>query len=221
MAVKTGIGQFGFGPKTHRYAEAGKYFTATNPTVGTGIIGMVSTTDDATKPTILFANNNQAGSGVNCYLDYIRLCCTVVGVGHSAPKVSFRLDTGKCTDRYTSGATLITPNNTNSGSNNGSNVYLRFGAVTAAAAGNDRLICSHAITSGAIEVVYDSFVFDFGAPSHSMKASLIDNTTTLTHGYFSEPPVVIAPQTCFTAIIWGASNSTGITWAFDIGWIEA
>jgi hypothetical protein len=219
--MATGIRQFGFGPKTHGYADAGKYYTATNPTAGTGVIGMVSTTDDATKPTILMANNAAAGSGIKVYLDYIRLCCTVVGVGHSAPKISLRLDTAKASDRYTSGASLITPNNVNSDYANASNVYLRFGAVTAAAAGNDRLIASHAMTSGAIEVVYDTFVFDFGAASHGVQANLIDNTTTLTHAYFSDPPVVIGPQACFTAVIWGASMSTGITWAFDIGWIEA
>jgi len=218
--MATGLGQYGFGSKTHRYADAGKYFVASNPTPGTGVIGMVSTTSDNTKPTLLFKNGNTVASGIRCYLDYLRLCCTVVGVGHTAPKVTFGLDVSQTTTRYTSGGSSITPVNVNGDSTNASAVTFYFGAVTAAAAGSARLINSHAITSGAIEVVYDTFVFDFGAPSHSMKASLIDNTTTLTHGYFSEPPVIVGPGQHFTAIIWGASNSTGITWAFDMGWVE-
>ena len=218
--MATGIGQSGFGSKTHRYADAGKYFVASNPTPGTGVIGMVSTTNDATKPSLLFKNGNSVASGVRCYLDYLRLYCTVVGVGHTAPKASLYLDVSQSTTRYTSGGSSITPVNVNGDSTNASAVTFYFGAITAAAAGSARLINSHALTSGAIEVVYDSFVFDFGAPSHSIPTSLADNTTTITHKYFSEPPVIVGPQQHFSMIIWAASNSTGITWAFDMGWIE-
>jgi len=216
--MATGIGQYGFGVKSHRYAEAGKYFVATNGTPGTGIIGPVCTTYDATKPTLLLAN--PAASDVKLYLDYLRMYVTVVGVGHTSPKIVFALDTAKGVDRWTSGGTAITPVNVNSGSQVASDAFMYFGAITAAAAGSTRTINSHQLAS-AIEVVFDSWVFDFGAPSHSQHTALANNSTTITHGYFGEPPVVLGPGTCFTATVWAGSLSTGITWGFDMGWIEA
>ena len=214
-----GIGQFGFGAKQHRYADAGAYFVGSNATPGTGIISGAVTSLADTTPYIVFKNNNTVLSGTKCYLDYLRLYVTVVGIGHTLPKVAHKLDASQSTTRYTSGGTVITPVNTNSDSSVLSAVQLYVGAITAAAAGSARLVNSHALAN-AIEVVYDSWVFDFGAPAHSSKTSLADNSTTITHGYFGEPPIVVGPQEHYLFHVWAGSMSTGITFGFDMGWVE-
>jgi hypothetical protein len=179
----------------------------------------VSTTYDTTKPTILFKNGNSVASGIRCYLDYLRMQVTVVGTGESVLNMAFQLDVSQSTTRYTSGGSSITPVNTNGDSTNASAVTFYFGAVTAAAAGSARLINSHSLTS-AKEVVFDSFTFDFGSPSKSVVTSMVDNTTTITHKCYGEPPVIVGPQQHFLAIVWAAGISPATTWAFDMGWIE-
>lgn len=213
----TGIGQYGFGAKQHRYADAGKYFVATNPTPGTGIVSGVVTTLADTTPLLLLKNNNAVDSGIKVALDFLRLHCTVVGVGHTSPKLTFKTDASQSTTRYTSGGTAITP--VNSSGNAQSNAQVYFGAITAAAAGSARLIDTFQLKT-AIEVVNDTWVFNFGAADHSIKSALADNTTTISHSSFSTAPIVLAPQQHFAAHFWAASNSTGVTFQFTLGYVE-
>jgi hypothetical protein len=225
--MATGIGQYGFGVKQLRYAEAGKYFTATNPTPGTGIITGVVTSLADTTPYIVFKNNNPVGSKVNCYLDKLVLDCTVVGTTFSGSrKFAHKLDASQTTARYTSGGStwgsgLTSPiNNVNADSQNQSGVQLYVGAITAAAAGSARLIESGTLCS-AIEVVFSTFVFDFGAPLVQPITGLIDNSTTVMHKYFPTAPVIVGPQEHYLFHVWGATLSVGITFGFNLGWIEA
>ncbi len=226
--MATGIGQYGFGAKMHRYAEAGKYFTVTNATPGTGIITGVVTALADTTPFIVFKNNNTVGSGIKCYLDFLTLDCTVVGTTFSGSrKVAHKLDISQSTTRYTSGATAIhgagqavAINNTNADSANASSALVYVGAITAAAAGSARLVASQTLCS-AIEVVFSTFTFDFGAPQQQPKAGLIDNSTTAMHSYFPVPPIVVGPQEHYLFHVWGAALTVGITFAYNMGWIEA
>ncbi len=99
------------------------------------------------------------------------------------------------------------------------NCKVYFGAITAAAAGTAALLASHRI-KGAIEVVLDSFVFDFGAPEGQPQNGLADNSTTISHGYFTMPPVVLGPQQTALLHYWGASMSTGTTFFVNGGYWE-
>lgn len=217
--MPTGIGQYGFGAKNHRYGTAGKYYMATNPTPGTGIISGVVTSLADTTPLLLVKNNNSVSSGVSIILDFLRLHVTVVGIGHTSPKLTLKTDTSQSTTRYTSGGTTITPVCTSSRGGT-SNAQVYFGAITAAAAGSARLIDTFQLAT-AIEVVNDTWSVDFGAAVCSIKSALADNSTTITHGYFPTAPIEIGPQEHFAAHIWGASMSTGITLQFSLGYIEA
>ncbi len=226
--MATGLGQYGFGVKNHRYAQAGAYFMATNPTPGTGIISGVVTSLADTTPVLLVRNNNAAGSGICIYPDFLRLHVTVVGIGHTSPKLSLKLDSSQITSRYTSGGSTITPVSSGGGSvavaggsgtvaSTQAQVY--FGAITAAAAGAAVLIDTFQLAS-AIEVVNDTWTVDFGSPTGSIKTALADNSTTITHGYFPTAPICIGPQQTMTAHLWAASMSTGITCQFSFGYLE-
>ncbi len=218
MAV-TGFTKLGPYPKAYAAADQGAYYTFTNPTVGTGLIGGVVTSQADTTPLLLIQNGNPVGSNVNVYLDYLKLVVSVVGIGHTIPYVSLKIDRST-TVRYTSGGTQITPQNSAaSGPNNNGNSKVYFGAITAAAAGTGALLASHR-TKGAIEVVLDSFTFDFGAPLQQPQNGLVDNGATESHGLFNLPPVVLGPQQTALLHWWAASNSTGVTWFFNGGYWE-
>lgn len=226
--MATGLGQYGFGAKTSRYGDAGVYYTATNPTPGTGIITGVVTALADTTPYLIFKNNNTVQSGIRCYLDFLQLDVTVVGTTFSGSrKFAHKLDTSQSTTRYTSGATSIhgagqtNPiNNVNGDVGNNSNALIYVGAITAAAAGAARLVSGRTLRS-AIEVVFDTYTFDFGAPQQQPASGLVDNSTTPCHKYFSEPPIVVGPQEHYLFHVWGASLSVGITFGYNLGWVEA
>lgn len=208
----TNYSKLGPGVKNYNAADqAGAYYTFTNATPGTGIISGVVTSLADTTPLLVFKNNNPVGSGVNVYLDYLKMVVSVVGVGHTAPFVALKIDRSQTVTRYTSGGTQITPQNSAASSaNQNGNSQVYFGAITAAAAGSAALLASHR-TKGAIEVVLDSFTFDFGPCEQQPQNGLADNSSTISHGYFPFPPVVLGPQQHALLHYWGASMSTGTT----------
>lgn len=225
--MASGLGQYGFGAKMARYGDAGVYYTATNPTPGTGIISGVVTALADTTPYLIFKNNNPVNSGVKCFLDKLVLDVTVVGATFSASrKFAHKLDTSQSTVRYTSGATSIhgisqtNPiNNVNADSSGQSNALVYVGAITAAAAGAARLAESGTLCS-AIEVVFSTFVFDFGPPQMQPLTGLVDNSTTPMHKYFPCAPITVGPQEHYLLHIWGATMATGITFGYNLGWVE-
>lgn len=219
MAV-TGFSQLGPSPKVYAAADQGGYYTLTNPTAGTGIIAGVVTTLADTTPLLLLKNNNAVGSKINIYMDYVKLVVSVAGIGHTAPFVALKVDRSQSVNRYTSGGTAITPQASNaSAANPSGNGLAYFGAITAAAAGDARLLSSHRI-KGALEVVLDSFTFDFGPAEQQSQNGLVDNSTTISHGLFALPATVIGPQQWLALHYFAASNSTGTTFFVNAGYWE-
>lgn len=217
--MATGIGQYGFGVKSARHADAGKYFVATNPTPGTGIVSAAVTSLADTTPYLVIKNNNPVASGIKMYLDFWRLTLTAAGGGGTVRNMTFKLDSSQTTTRYSSGGSVIGAGvNVNADSTNASNAQVYLGAVTAAAAGSARII-GHVMMREIIEIVNDTFVFDFGPAQHQAAANLATGGTATTSRYFSMPPVVIGPQEHFLAHYWGGSL-TAATFENLIGWIE-
>ena len=222
--IVTGNTKLGPGVKNYAAVDQGNYYTFTNATVGTGIVSGVVTSQADTTPLLLIKNNNAVSSGINIYMDKVKLVVSVVGVGHTIPYMSLKIDRSQTTTRYTSGGTAITPAASHTGAIGGGgatgNAQVYFGAITAAAAGSAALLASER-TKGAIEVVLDSFIFDFGPAEMQPQNGLVDNSTTISHGYFPWPGVVIAPQTTMLMHYWGASMSTGTTFFVNGGYWEA
>jgi hypothetical protein len=224
--MANGIGQFGFGVKTARYAAAGKYWTATNPTAGTGVISGVVTSLADTTPYIVVKNNNAAPTsgtaGTRIHLDKLVLDVTVVGTTFSGSrKFAHKIDYNTSRANPTGGST-ITPQPTGRNADGtlpatGAQVFA--GALTAAAAGDARLVESGTLCS-AIEVVFSTFTFGFGDALNQPLTGLVDNSTTPMHKYFPLAPVVLAPGEMWTFHLWGASLSVGITFGFNLGYVE-
>lgn len=200
-----------------RYGRAslGQYYRATNPTFGTGIAAGIVTGFVATTPLLII--QNPAASPVKIYLDYIKLMNTVAGATSTQAHMGVILDTAL---RYSSGGTQLTGNNVNTGSPNNSQAVIQFGAVTALAAVNPRLLGRDIIKTQAAPcwVVGDE-VF--------IKAENMDTPAGATNGaataIYPAPcgPIIIAPGHSFLLYQWNIANATTPpSWEVEIGYWE-
>jgi hypothetical protein len=219
--MATGIGQYGFGFKSWRYADAGKYFSTTiGATPGTGIISGVTTALVNTTPYILFYNGNTVASGIKCYFDFLFLHCTVIGASESRLEMTMQVDPTQGVNPYTSGASLMVQTNPNSDSSNASAAVVRVGAVVCVAAANRNV--AHYTMSTAIPLVEDQWSWDFGGSGgfHGGGNVIADSASTGHHRQFPAPPIIVGPGESARFNTWGAAMGTGVTFAGNLSWVE-
>ncbi len=220
--MATGIGQYGFGHKAWRYADAGKYYSTTiGATPGTGIISGVTTALVNTTPYILVYNGNTVASGIKIYLDQLFLHCTVIGASETRLEMTMQLDPTQGTNPYTSGASLMVPVNCNANDTTDTTAaVVRVGACVVVAAANRNV--AHYTMSSAIPLVEDQWSWDFGGASgfHGGGNVIADSSSTGHHRQFPAPPVIIGPGQSFRANVWGGSMATGVTFAGLLTWVE-
>ena len=207
------------GGRDTAFADAGNYFFAMTPTPGTGIIsgGSVQAFTETTPYLVLY--NGNVGGGPNIYPMFMRTHVTVVGATAGvALFYTFTLDTG---NRYTSGGTALTIANTNMANANSSLATINVGAITASAASGSRRVVEHVkVKDTVVPVVHDTIVFTWGSPSGTPTSSVAGNSTTPTYTSVSLCPMVIGPGQSMVVVRWGASNTTGETNEFQLGFIE-
>lgn len=212
--MATGIGQYGFGAKLARYAEAEVFYVAVTPTPGTGIIGHAApTTFDETKPYITLYNPHPTK---RIYPVFLQLHVTVVSVAAVRTQFTIATDVG---NRRSSGGTALTVNNCNSLSDDSSQAQAYIGAITAAAASANRRVLGNYSFRGSIDVVEDVYELNFGGNgggSHtgSRVATVLDASRTVV-------PICLEPATTLLIHQWSASQSTGPTMEAIFGYIEA
>lgn len=210
--MATGIGQFGFGAKLARYAEAGACFVGVTPTPGTGIIGHAApTTFDEAKPYLVCYN----GGTKNIYPVSLQLYTTVAAVGSTRLQLTLAVDDG---NRLSSGGTALTKSNVHSGSSESSLATITVGAITASAATSGRRLLGNYIFRGTINIIEDAYELNFGGlgagqATGSRVATVADMARTA-------PPVVVAPGDSFLVHQWGGSQSTGPTFEVVFTYLE-
>lgn len=197
-------------------ADAGNFYVGITPTPGTGIISSASVQAfTETTPYLVLYNSGL----LNIYPCHMRLHTTVVGATNSiAQNWTNTIDVG---NRLSSGGTALTVSNTNMNSQNKSSAIITVGAITATAATNVRRVVGHqAVKFVNIETVHDCIQFNWGGPEQVDPASLINNTSTLSHTTVNFAPVVIGPNQSMVLVRWGASYTTGVTYEVEFGFIE-
>jgi hypothetical protein len=210
--MATGIGQYGFGAKLARYAEAGACFVGVTPTPGTGIIGHAApTTFDEAKPYFVCYN----GGTKNIYPLSLQLYSTVAGVGGARVQFTVTLDDG---NRYSSAGTALTIANVNSGSAAASLATITVGAVVATAATSARRILGNYVFRGTIDIIEDSYELNFGglgagSVTGSRVATVADMARTVV-------PCVVAPGDSLLVTEWRGSQSTGPTFEVIFTYLE-
>lgn len=193
-------------------ADEGSYFTAITPTPGTGIIGhAAATTFDEAKPYIVVYN----GSTKRVYPQFLRLHCTVVGIGHTRVQFTVTTDDG---NRRSSAGTQMTINSANLGAAaTASGLTAYIGAVVGTAATGARLIHDHIVVRGTIEVVEDVYEIVWGGPGGG--TSTASRVATVGDFSRSSAPLVIMPGDSMCITQWAAAQSTGTTYQACLGMI--
>lgn len=204
------------GARDTALADLGVVYVATTPTPGTGIVSSASV-QAFTETTPYFVLYN--GGQLNIYPLHMRLHTTVVGATNSvAQNWTNTIDVG---NRYTSGGTALTVNNSNMTSANKSFAVITVGAITATAATSQRRVIGHqAVKFVDVETVHDCLQFNWGGSQQVDPTSLINNSTTISHTTVNFAPLVIGPNQSMVLVRWGASYTTGVTYEVEFGYVE-
>jgi hypothetical protein len=210
----------------HAAADEGNYYTASNPTPGTAIATTTSVVDDAATASsthgqnvpVIHIQNTASVANANAksiYLKYLTMMLVQVPTSATAWRFAVRSDSAP---RYTSGGSLIVPQNVNSAFSNQSVSAFYFGAVvTALGSANMRLLAGGSVGS-VIPVTLDVWTFTFGdtvAPSNFLNGSASAKNVTI-----PLPPVIIGPGCNLNIEMWGGSNGAAPSWEFTAGLIE-
>lgn len=204
-------------------------FVNSNPTIDTGVKlqGDTTTAWVATTPSILIVNNDTGaafgGSAViktgtkRIALDQIWLRVTGAGAGLTTLECAIIIDD---INRYASGGTDVSANSTSADDrNNPASIAKVYYGATASAADSARVV-GRAILRGAIPVVNDQYILDFGAMGvGGESASAISGTAVIAQA-FKIPPLVIGAGQSALIYLWATSMSTSPATEFMLSWLE-
>lgn len=196
-------------------AGAGKLFVVTNPTPGTAIAFANNTAYSATANGLWsISNGNQAGSGINIYVDRLKLIQTATAPANGlVTRFEIVQETGIVA--LTGTASARTPVNINSGYSNSTQATVTTfaaGAGTVAAVAGARRITGVGSIANAVDVRYSSMTFEFGAdgPSFGKVGLTAAHATDPEDVVAWGPPIVIPPQTSAWMNLWGIAPDTNV-----------
>lgn len=205
------------GSRDTQLGDQGQFFVGLNPTPGTGIASNATVTAFTETTPILVLFN--ASNTVSIYPMFLRGHITAAGTGVStAVNWTFTLDTG---NRFTSGGTPLLVNNINQNSTNLTSAIANYGAVLATAATGARRIVAHTqVKHTVIEVIHDTYAFNFGGGYQSSTFPIAANSTTPTYANYSLAPIVIGPLQSLVVVRWGAAQANANSAEVEMGWVE-
>jgi hypothetical protein len=203
-------------------SDEGSYFTAVNATSGTGISASIATAYSATASAFVALRNNDSnpdsGAGKRITLDYLKF--TTRTAPASATNWFAVIDIDNVQTRFTSGGTVVTPQNPNMQANNTSVALLNVGALTTAALSASARTVGRIQFRTAIPVVGDTYVITFGGIDKPTGGGVINgsNAQLLT---YNAPPVILGQNGVVCISVFGAANAvTGWNAEFEFGWVE-
>lgn len=218
-------GQVGFPSSLQMLAAAGKYFTVTNPTIGTPVVGATITAWSATANGMFVIANNAPAGGPNIILDRL-----ILRLRATAP-------TGTLTQQWeaynetgivagTTAVTSRTPVQVNTGLPQTSNATVQAfaaGAITIpAAVGTRRLQDTATITTG-VCVDGDTYELQFGGDGVTghKNGGAAARATDPAHIVGSMGPIVIAPQTTSWLNMWWLTQAANVpSWEYRLSFFE-
>lgn len=192
----------------------GSYFVATNPTPGTGLIGIAASTAYDAAESFLHIRNTNASKVVR--LHYLHLKCTAAGTNGTTFGVTMVGDRGA--SRYTSGGATITAVNPNMGSTNtAADVVIKAGPLVTTAASADARILGDYPLRTVLKVIGDSYLFVFGNSSLPAFSGVPLEGTTQCALQIPCPPVELGENDQFLFHEYGASQSVGAAYTMSLG----
>ena len=218
-------GVVGFPSNRQMLAAAGKYFTITNPTIGTPVVGATIVAWSATANGLFMVSNGAATNGPNIILDrmYLRLRSTAP-TGTLTMQFECYNETGIVTG--TGNVTSRTPIQVNTGLSQTSVATAQAfaaGCITVpAAVGTRRLQDTATITTG-LGIDGDTYILQFGADGPATgKTGITAVRATDTACLVGDMgPIIIAPQTTSWINMWWLTQAANVpSWEYGLSWSE-
>ena len=208
----------------HGLADEGSYFTACSPTPLTGITGTASLVIDSAagaqvNPYLLLTNTGSPASQTakTIYLKYLKIKCTGATFT-SATDYCYTIRVDSLTNKWTSGGSVITPQNVNTSAPNNSQLVVRAGAlVTVAMDLTLGRLLYNGMIEGAIPVAKNVWTFTFG--DNSMPTNQLGATGLK---WITVPcgPLAIAPGWNMQLDLFGTANGGTFAAEFEMGYAE-
>lgn len=206
-------------------ALGGKYFTVTNPTIGTPVVGATITAWSATANGLFVIQNNAPSGGANIVLDSLMMRMrSTAPTGTLTMQFEAYNETGIVTG--TGNVTSRTPIQVNTGLPQTSNAGVQAfaaGCITIPAAVGTRRLQDTATISTGLGIDGDTYLLTFGAdgfPSNSRGGAAVRATDTGLIGG-SMGPIVIAPQTTSWLNMWWLTQAANVpSWEYRLGLFE-
>lgn len=197
------------------FGDEGSFFTAVNATVGTGIAGHAApvVADTDTKSLLHLYN----GGAKNIIPVFLQMGLSAIGAGGTLSYNVVYIDNAGATAK-SSGGTVITPTNVNSGVASTTGAIVTFGAVVTAPT-SSRKVWSAACRE-VIPVVNDVMTVFFGPDGGVMQTANIPSGTATASLVQYAPPIVIAPGGNMMFVRTRASQSGADSYTFTFGYIE-
>lgn len=200
--------------------DEGSYFVSTLANTASTAVACTTQALADTNPAIAIYNGQPAtGGGFNLYLRYIKIRVTAVGGTNTSKNYSSIVE--QRTDKLsTTGTVMGTPANMDTGANNLAQGVVLYGGVNIAASANStQRRTGDGQVRGAVEVAFDDWTFDFGAPVMGRHMSP-GTATLLTCLTIPVAPVKLAPGWWYTLGFWGASQAAAAdTYGIEVGFI--
>ncbi len=206
----------------HALADEGSYYTAVNPTQGTGIVSNITAAYSATASGFIYMRNTEsvtAAAPKRIYLDYIKLMCSVVPGSAVVWQYQIILDYSTAA-RYTSGGAAPTLNNVNGDSANASVASVYWGPLLTVAGTSQRILCRGNLSTK-IPVVYETNILTFGAMNMGGSAIAASGAAYSGRTEIGNPPIVLGASQNLVLFLYGYNNSaTAYEAEVEMGWWE-
>lgn len=218
-------GVVGFPSARQQMALAGKYFTVTNPTIGTPVVGATITAWSATANGMFVIQNGAPAGGPSIVLDsmYLRLRSTAP-TGTLTMQWECYNETGIVTG--TTAVTTRTPvqNNTGLAQTTVATVQaFAAGAITIPAAVGTRRLQDTAVITTGVAVDGDTYGLTFGwdAGPGLKNGGAAARATDTAQTWGAMGPIIIAPQTTSWLNMWWLTQAANVpSWEYRLSYFE-
>lgn len=204
-------------PSAIAIADYGEYWTAKNPTIGTGLATIAALASLSDTSPFVQINSQAAGTGAkSTYVDYAKFTCR--NIGTAGASVEFAAQTYAVAKAAPTGGTLLTNVNARALIGAASAVSSVWAGALVAAAGTPKPLTSQIIRPVA-PVVGDMYFVKFGAPDYNVAAQ-VESGAAVFDDYVAAPPFIIDPGCTGQLHIWLPSQSGASQWEVEIGLYE-
>lgn len=219
-------GQIGFPSSRQMLAAAGKYFTVTNPTIGTPVVGATITAWSATANGLFVIKNSAPTGGPNIHLDSMTLRLrSTAPTGTLTMQFEVYNETGAVTG--TGNVTTRTPIQGNQALAQTTVATVQAfaaGCITIPAAVGTRVLQDTATLSTGLGIDGDTYMLQFGQDgSASQKgggAAVRATDSAFIVG--SCGPIVVAPNTTSWINMWWLTQAANVpSWEYNLRYFEA